>query len=241
MLERRRGPKASGLNEPVFCDALGGFRDPNNVRRDLRRARAPLGSRARREPGRSPSRKPDARRHDGRADVANRLRLAKDSASNSSRPVVCGVEVEEALALATSNPGSSGRSGPASHWQGGGRPLRGGDALAWITSHSFRKTTATILDDAGQSARQIADQLGHARPSLTQDVYMGRRCQEPWGRCRAGRPALNDARDPKPDGFPDKSRVRRDRAKRVTCSYGAPSGTRTPNPLIKSQLLCQLS
>lgn len=40
------------------------------------------------------------------------------------------------------------------------------DALSWITSHSFRKTTATILDDAGQSARQIADRLGHARPSL---------------------------------------------------------------------------
>lgn len=27
---------------------------------------------------------------------------------------------------------------------------------------------------AGLSARQIADQLGHAKPSLTQDVYMGR-------------------------------------------------------------------
>jgi integrase len=48
------------------------------------------------------------------------------------------------------------------------------DALAWITSHSFRKTNATILDEAGLSARQIADQLGHARPSLTMDVYMGR-------------------------------------------------------------------
>ncbi|MDT4947899.1 MAG: hypothetical protein QOJ37_494, partial [Pseudonocardiales bacterium] len=29
-------------------------------------------------------------------------------------------------------------------------------------------------DDAVLSARQIADQLGHARPSLTLDVYMGR-------------------------------------------------------------------
>jgi integrase len=53
------------------------------------------------------------------------------------------------------------------------------DAMAWITSHSFRKTTATILDDAGQTARQIADQLGHARPSLTQDVYMGRKAKNP--------------------------------------------------------------
>lgn len=30
-------------------------------------------------------------------------------------------------------------------------------------------------DDAALSARLVADQLGHARPSMTQDVYMGRR------------------------------------------------------------------
>jgi integrase len=53
------------------------------------------------------------------------------------------------------------------------------DVMAWITSHAIRKTTATILDDAGQTARQIADQLGHARPSLTQDVYMGREAKNP--------------------------------------------------------------
>jgi integrase len=45
----------------------------------------------------------------------------------------------------------------------------------WVTSHSLRKTTATMLDEAGLSARLIADQLGHARPSMTQDVYMGRK------------------------------------------------------------------
>jgi integrase len=44
-----------------------------------------------------------------------------------------------------------------------------------ITSHTFRKTVATRLDEAGWSARQIADQLGHAQPSMTLDVYMGRR------------------------------------------------------------------
>lgn len=43
-----------------------------------------------------------------------------------------------------------------------------------ITSHVIRKTTATMLDNAGLSARAIADQLGHANPSLTQDVYLGR-------------------------------------------------------------------
>lgn len=54
------------------------------------------------------------------------------------------------------------------------REARGEDALAWITSHAFRKTTATILDQAALSAREVADQLGHTRPSMTQDVYMGR-------------------------------------------------------------------
>lgn len=53
------------------------------------------------------------------------------------------------------------------------------DVLAWITSHSFRKTTATVLDSGGQSAREIADQLGHSRPSMTQDVYLGRKVRNP--------------------------------------------------------------
>jgi integrase len=44
-----------------------------------------------------------------------------------------------------------------------------------VTSHNFRKTTATILDEAGVTARVIADQLGHSRPSMTQDVYLGRK------------------------------------------------------------------
>src|SRR5450759_5105069 len=47
--------------------------------------------------------------------------------------------------------------------------------LPWVTSHVFRKTTATLLDGAGLSARSIADQLGHAQPSITQNVYMGRK------------------------------------------------------------------
>jgi integrase len=33
---------------------------------------------------------------------------------------------------------------------------------------------ATLIDDSGLSARIGADQLGHARPSMTQDVYMSR-------------------------------------------------------------------
>jgi integrase len=89
-LLRRRFMTGARLDQPIFPDVLGGFRDPANVRRDLRQA-------------------------------------------------------------------------------------RGTDTLAWITSHSFRKTAATILDEAALSARLVADQLGHSRPSMTQDVYMGRR------------------------------------------------------------------
>ena len=34
--------------------------------------------------------------------------------------------------------------------------------FSWVTSHTFRKTVATRLDEAHLTARQIADQLGHA-------------------------------------------------------------------------------
>jgi integrase len=43
-----------------------------------------------------------------------------------------------------------------------------------ITTHSFRKTVSTLIDDAGLSARIGADQLGHANVSMTQDRYMSR-------------------------------------------------------------------
>ncbi len=86
---RRRFMTGARLDQPLFPDVNGDFRDPANVRRELREARS--------------------------------------------------------------------------------------DDLAWITSHTFRKTAATILDEAALSARLVADQLGHSRPSMTQDVYLGRR------------------------------------------------------------------
>ncbi len=50
------------------------------------------------------------------------------------------------------------------------------DALGyeWVTSHTFRRTLATIIDAEGMTARIGADQLGHRHISMTQDVYMGR-------------------------------------------------------------------
>ena len=43
-----------------------------------------------------------------------------------------------------------------------------------MTTHSFRKTVATLIDDQGLSARIGADHLEHAKVSVTQDRYMAR-------------------------------------------------------------------
>lgn len=45
----------------------------------------------------------------------------------------------------------------------------------WVTSHIYRKTVATMMDNGGLTARQAADQLGHAKVSMTQDRYFGRK------------------------------------------------------------------
>lgn len=41
-----------------------------------------------------------------------------------------------------------------------------------LSTHTFRKTAATMLDQAGMSATEIAAFLGRKNPSMTQDVYM---------------------------------------------------------------------
>ena len=55
-----------------------------------------------------------------------------------------------------------------------GRMVREGLGMPNVTSHSFRKTVATLIDDAGLSARIGVDHLGHAKVSMTQDRYMSR-------------------------------------------------------------------
>jgi integrase len=59
------------------------------------------------------------------------------------------------------------------------REARGDGLLAWVTSHNFRKSVATILDDAGHSGRQVADQIGHSQVSLAQNVYLARKVVNP--------------------------------------------------------------
>lgn len=54
------------------------------------------------------------------------------------------------------------------------RKVRDDLGVPEVTSHSFRKTLADLLDDAGMSARIGADHLGHSKVSMTQDKYMTR-------------------------------------------------------------------
>jgi hypothetical protein len=43
-----------------------------------------------------------------------------------------------------------------------------------VASHSLCKNVATLIDDAGLSARIGTDHLGHAKVSMPQDRYMSR-------------------------------------------------------------------
>ncbi|TCC46050.1 helix-turn-helix domain-containing protein [Kribbella capetownensis] len=176
MLERRFSVGIR-LDSPVFPDALAGFRDPNNVRQDLRLARQPIGSQLRRELGQELRK---ARREAGmtQTEAARRLGWSKNRVSlvETARVRVDPSEAKRLLDLYRTP-----------------RTVRGSvldlvaracepsvaDELAWVTSHVFRKTTATVLDEAGQTARQVADQLGQSRPSMTQDVYFGRKARNP--------------------------------------------------------------
>jgi integrase len=47
-----------------------------------------------------------------------------------------------------------------------------------ISSHVFRKSVATLMDEAGLSSRKAADQLGHAQVSMTQNSYYGRKVRD---------------------------------------------------------------
>ncbi|MCT9622247.1 MULTISPECIES: tyrosine-type recombinase/integrase [unclassified Curtobacterium] len=74
---------------------------------------------------------------------------------------------------------SSGRIGGAparvsSNTEADWRANRDRLGFPGFKSHGFRKTVATVLDQAGLSTREIAEFLGHENPSLTQDVYMSR-------------------------------------------------------------------
>jgi integrase len=91
-------------------------------------------------------------------------------------------------------PGPAGRAArPEQHQRRPtGRPGPGRVRLG--RHHTFRKTVATWMDEAGLSARAAADQLGHAQPSMTQDVYFGRKMRATGAAALAGSHRLTSRR-----------------------------------------------
>jgi integrase len=185
MLRARWTPGMSP-DSPIFTDSNGGFRDPHNVRARLRAVRTPVGSERRLELGRV------LRTHRRQAGLTQQEVVSKLSWRKTRISLIetgrVKLEQEEAEVLAdTYQLAKPERLALQELTELAGiRSLA--DELAWVTSHSFRKTTATILDDAGHSARQVADQLGHSRTSTTQDDYIGRKVRNP-----AAARALDDA------------------------------------------------
>ena len=165
------------LDSPIFPSSEGGFRDPHNVQKALREARRPVGGERRQELGRVLQ---QHRRNAGlkQTDVVTKLgwRKTRVSLIETGR-----VRLDPGEATELADLYRLSRADRTSLLEltelAGMRSLA--DELGWVTAHVFRKTTATILEESGQSPRQIADQLGHAQTTTTMDDYVGRRARNP--------------------------------------------------------------
>ncbi|MCF8783390.1 tyrosine-type recombinase/integrase [Rhodococcus ruber] len=71
-------------------------------------------------------------------------------------------------------PSQTGRLRDADTFRKSWRRLSAAIGYPGTGTHAFRRALATQLDADGQSARVTADVLGHAKVSMTQDVYLGR-------------------------------------------------------------------
>ncbi|MBP2355973.1 integrase [Kribbella aluminosa] len=162
---------------PVFPDTIGNYRDPSNTRRALRTALSPVASTARRELGQT-LRAFRRQAHLSRKQAAltlgwpqTRLELIETGRLKPNHRLVSSLAKTYGIDL-DNTPDLLARLRDSAE------PAES-DKLAWIRSHALRKTTATALDDAGHTARQIADQLGQAKVSITQDTYLHRQPANP--------------------------------------------------------------
>ncbi len=71
-------------------------------------------------------------------------------------------------------PSASGTLRDLDNTRGRFRQVVNGTEFAGLHPHDFRHYVAGMLDDAGLTAREIADYLGHERISTTQEDYMER-------------------------------------------------------------------
>jgi hypothetical protein len=118
--------------------------------------------------------------------------------------------------------------------------------LRRVRLHDLRHGRASMLLASGTDIALVSKMLGHSSITLTADTYshllagVGRKAADAADALIVRKPREQSVSNvvADTDGGPTNENVGRP----LTCEDGcAPSGTRTPNPLIKSQLLCQLS
>jgi hypothetical protein len=111
-----------------------------------------------------------------------------------------------------------------------------------VRLHDLRHGRASLLLAADVPLAVVSKLLGHSSLTLTADTYshllggVGREAAERTAllvpRARRGQSVASAPTETTQRAHPEDERAGQE---------GAPPGTRTPNPLIKSQLLCQLS
>ena len=120
--------------------------------------------------------------------------------------------------------------------------------LRQVRLHDLRHGAASLMLAGGVDVAVVSKRMGHSSVRLTVDTYshllqgVGRQAAdaaEALVRPRVTTPAP-DAPTSRPQD-PENDEAAPSGGTKPLVQPGAPSGTRTPNPLIKSQLLCQLS
>ena len=120
--------------------------------------------------------------------------------------------------------------------------------LRQVRLHDLRHGAASLMLAGGVDVAVVSKRLGHSSVRLTVDTYS--HLLEGVGRGAADaaeamvRPRTVTSGPNAPTSRPQRpgnDEAAPSRRTKPLVNRGAPSGTRTPNPLIKSQLLCQLS
>jgi integrase len=128
-----------------------------------------------------------------------------------------------------------------------------------IRLRDLRHTAASLALQAGVPLKVVSEQLGHSAIAITADTYTSVMPEVAAAAAeavagiipRGGQPAPVSGKDAAALAVRSQSSHNKEgkvssqstlsRSKAPGQRGSAPSGTRTPNPLIKSQLLCQLS
>jgi len=120
--------------------------------------------------------------------------------------------------------------------------LAAGAGLRAVRLHDLRHGQASLMLAAGVPLAVVSKRLGHSSVSITSDTYS--HLLEGVGREAAERAAALVPRNRREQIVSTDPAVSESAGARTAESpghRGAPPGTRTPNPRIKSPLLCQLS